>query len=491
MHSMEIPEHIIEKAFELKSKKSLNSELKKELKKLQALSIEEILFDEKKIKIDSKIRGIHYKLFSYSSEPKLQDVHKIINTLNEFLIEGIEKNDSKSILIFIYANCYFMINPKWFLNQGKTINLSKRKVSKTIFDLLAKVNFTTSTRGDAPRNEITLLQNYNIGISESNLKKVYDFVNAIERSGRGFHINYILERVCWFMFYLNNRLYLKLINNLSKPEEFIFFFQSLNEKELIKIANTKSITNIWANYEIIRQILKRENRNKTNNFKLRKSIISRLNEIKQYDFEFLKQVISISERSELFNVSLGCFLTKISSLELEEIVEKVFTIDKHSFKGEAKFCLLKDFAKNSNNSQLNHFLKEIYTKWESFFEVQFRDESFYSNQLILTDYSEFIVEYFVELKTDIEVIESVNELLDKISNIDSFWFKNSVNQISHFYLYLSKLYLLSYAFKLKKINTSIKIDFMSIKNDPIIISKFDKDDNLENYLSIINENLSI
>lgn len=32
---------------------------------------------------------------------------------------------------------------------------------------------------------------------------------------------------------------------------------------------------------------------------------------------------------------------------------------------------------------------------------------------------------------------------------------------------------------------------MNIKNDPIIISKFDKDDNLENYLSIINENLSI
>lgn len=491
MHSMEIPEHIIKKAFELKSKKSLNPELKKELKKLQALSIEEILFDEKKIKIDSKIRSIYYKLFSYSSEPKLQDVHKIINTLNEFLIEGIEKNDSKSILIFIYANCYFIINPKWFLNQEKIINLSKRKVSKTIFNLLTKVNFTTSTSSDAPRNEITLLQNYNIGFSESNLKKVYDFVNALEMGGRGFHINYILERVCGFMYYLNNRLYLKLINNLSKPEEFIFFFQSLNEKELIKIANTKSISNIWANYEIIRQILKIEDRKTTNNFKLRTSIISRLNEIKQYDFEFLKQVISISERSKLFNNSLGCFLTKISSLELEEIIEEVFTIDKHSFKGEAKFCLLKDFAKNSDNSQLNHLLKVIYTKWESFFEVQFRDENFYSNQLVLTDYSEFIVEYFVELKTDIEVIESIKELLDKILNINTFWFKSSVNQISHFYLYLSELYLLSYAFKLKKINPSITINFIDVKEDPIIISKFNKDGNLLNYLNIINENLSI
>ena len=41
--------------------------------------VEEILFDEKKINNDSKIRSIHYKLFSYSSEPELQDVHKLIN----------------------------------------------------------------------------------------------------------------------------------------------------------------------------------------------------------------------------------------------------------------------------------------------------------------------------------------------------------------------------------------------------------------------------
>ena len=39
---MEIPLNIIKEAFELKSKKALNSELKKELKKLETLSIEEI-----------------------------------------------------------------------------------------------------------------------------------------------------------------------------------------------------------------------------------------------------------------------------------------------------------------------------------------------------------------------------------------------------------------------------------------------------------------
>lgn len=490
MFNMEISQHIIKEAFSLKSEKTLNSELKREMIKLNVLSIEEILFDNEKNKIDSKIRNIHNRLFSNSSEPNPFELKKTINTLNEFLFKGIEKDDSKSVLIFIYANCYFMINPKWFLNQVELKNISKRKISKTLFDLLSKVNFTTSTKNGAPRNEITLLNDYNTGISENNLKKVYDFVEVLERGNRGFHLNYILERVCWFMYYLNNKSYLKLINNLTKPEEFIFFFQSLNGKELIKIANSKCISNQWANIELIRQITKKEVKNDAINLNLSKAIYNQLIEIKKNDFKFLKQTISHFDRNILFNSALGRFLTTVSILELEEIVNDSMLIDKYDYKNKARRSLLVYYAKNGTDLQLNHFVKLVYTKWELFFEALFNDDDFYTNNLLLTDYCEFIVEYYVSLKTDDEIIESFLDLLNKISSINCIWFKNSVNQISHFYLYLSKLYLLSYAFQVKNIiNENINLNFVYLKNDAIILSKFDRDDNLEKYLTIINENL--
>ncbi len=153
--------------------------------------------------------------------------------------------------------------------------------------------------------------------------------------------------------------------------------------------------------------------------------------------------------------------------------------------------MLIHYSINSTDNQKNQLLELVYSKWESFFEMLFNDDDFYSNKLILTDYCEFIVKYFIELKSVMEIEESITDLLDKISNINCIWFKNNVNQITHFYVYLSKLHLLSYAFDIKQINNSTsKMNYENIKSDAIMLSRFDRDNNLENYLNLIHENLS-
>lgn len=491
---MEISHNLIKEAFKLKSNKSINSELKRELKKLENFTLEEILFGDKKnkiLKIDSAIRALHNQLFIKPNEQFTFNLKKDINTLNEFLINGIENNDSKSLLIFLFANCYFMINPKDFLNQDIIKCLSKREISKSTFDLLSKIKFNTSSQNGTSRYELELVKNYIVGASELNITKVYNFVNAYERGGRGFHINYLLERICWFMFYLNYKFYIKLVNNFTKPLEFIFFFQSLNENELVKISSEKGILNNWASFELIRQILKRGDDSNEIKIKLSDAICERLVQIKQNNFEFLKQTISHFENKILFNSSLGKFLTTVTKIELEDIVTTSLLIDKYAFKNKAKNYLLNYYSENSTDKQLDTLLSLIYKKWESFYETLYFDKEFYSNSIVLTDYCEFIVEYFISLKTNNEIIEITNEQIENLLNIDSIWFKNQTNQITYFYLYISKLYLLSHAYKFKKLNDStVELTFKKIKEDTIILSRFDRDNKLESYFNVISDNIN-
>lgn len=493
---MEIPQIIIKKALELKREKAQNVALKKELKKLEAFTLEEILFGDKKnkiLKIDSAVSMVHSQLFiKYNSDDQFSlNLKKRINTLNIYLVDAIENNNSKSLLIFLFANCYLMINPKYFLSQDNIKTLSKRKISKSIFELLSKIKFNTSTQSSASHQELQLIKGYSEGILENNITKVYDFINAYERGSRGFHTNYLLERTCWFMLYLNYKLYIKLINNFTKPQEFIFFFQSLNDIELIKISNNKSISNNWGSFELIRQIIKRGDGSNEINIKSSDSIYERLVNLKQNNFDFLKQTISYFEDKILFNSSLGKFLTKVAHIELDDIISTSLLINKYSYKSEVKNYLLKYYAENSSEEQLNNLVLLIYKKWESFYETLYVDKDFYSNSIILTDYCDFIVEYFISHKTSDEIIEIVNEQLENLLNLDSTWFNNQTNQITYFYFYISKLYLLSYAYKFNQLNDlRVNLNFEKIKQDKIKCSRFDRGNKLENYFNVMNENIN-
>ena len=391
--------------------------------------------------------------------------------MKEYLNKGVSNGDAKAVLIFLSVNCYLRMDIEKLLIEGELENGFTKTISEKIIAILKSIKLITQALPNAPYWEKELMNESKKGYLENDISKTYRFIESVERSGRGFHFNFLLESLISFLYSLNYTYFINSLLHLQSPNDFVFYFQSLEKEAILKIANESSLSDKWLNFEIIRQIIEKENKENIDEAEIEivKNVLDR---IRFKDFNFLKQTVIYFHKSRLFNASLGVFLKSVNNPQLEEIISD-FSIDKYASYLKTRDELLNYFAKSASDEQLNLLLKLIFNKWKLYFHNILTTEDFYQNSILLTDFANYIVHYYSRTTGDNDLISSMENLIEKIKFIDSDWTTSKSQQLKKFHLHHSELFLFTFAYRNKKLHSpQILTKYESLINDRIQLSRY-------------------
>lgn len=492
---MEIPEIILTQALAKSNSSSIHIELDNLLKKLESKSLERILSaeeDEEIWSIDNEIRSIITEIIHFnqnSENDKIDKISQLIFSAKKYIHKGISNGDIKAILIFLSVNCYLHIELEKILSTNELESIYTNTISEKLLQVLKSMKLSPQALPNAPYWEKEIMIESQKGFLENDISKTYKFIETVEHGGRGFHFNFQLESLISFLFHLNYTCFLNALSHLQIPTDFVFYFQSFKKEELFKIANEISLSNKWLNFELIRQIIEKEHKDTIDESEI-EAVKNVLDRIKLNDFNFLKQTAIYFHRSRLFNAALGVFWASGNNSEMEEIISN-FPIDRYNSHIKTRDELLNHYVKLVSEEQLDLFLELIFNKWKYYFDNILTTEDFYHNSILLTDFANFVVHYHIRKTTDNDLVFSMENLIQKIKFIDSEWSTTSSHQITKFYLYHSELYLLTYAYKYKKLHSSQMLsNYESIITNKIQLSRFLSTNEIEYYFERGKQNIN-
>lgn len=495
MFGMEIPEMIFCKALQASHSSISHEVLNSHLQKLETKTIEEFLNREKDkdfVSIDNDIRQLVNESSCFTSnneQEKIEIIAKIIYTSRSYLQKGLINSDVRSILIFLSVNCYLQIDIGKYLSNEELDEKATIQVAEKILKILMSINLTTHVPSDAPYHEKKLFNESTEGFANNNIDKTYRMIVAIERNGRGFHFNFLLEHLLYFLVSTNFTCFVKVLLSLGNPTDFVFYLQSFKMDDLLKIANENTLTNEWLNFEIIRQIIEKELKDRFEEPEIN-AIQNTLLRIRNKNFDFFKQTVIYFNRSSLFNASIGELLISFNNTDLKEIFTGCLSIDKSNSLLHQRGILWEHFAKNSSEEQQFFLLTAVFEKWKHFLENIINSEDFYQNEILLTDYANYVVNYYTRITEESELILLILNLNQKIQFIDSEWTISESKQLTKFHLYLSQFYLLSYAYRNKKLNDTLILNsFAELKRNTILLHRYLKE-NTKHQFKIMDDNFN-
>ena len=432
----------------------LHQELLLLLKPLENKSIEDLLDmenDESLKKIDTKINAI----FSQAQQNGCTDnLVQIINVARKYLREGVQQADIRAILISILLNCILNIRTVDLLGIFDVLVIEK--ACGAIITTLSKIKLDIHALPDVSFHEKEILKKAEDGFANNNIDDVYNVVTILEDSNRSLLYKLMPLHLIKLLHDLDFEIFINYLATLNSIFSIVFYLQEMySTAEFLRVANEQSLTNKWLNFELIRQLIEKDDLKVMYDIGVL-AICNTLSRIKKTDFEFFEQTIKYFHHRhplniEVFDAALGRLLSTCNSTEVFLIVEDAFEINRYEHNIKSRDALKDSYQKNSDVKSYLSFLQAVFKKWEGFWNDINGDKELHINELVYTDYANFVIEYHSLVTTDEYLLEMLQTLLDKICYIDSEWIGSKINQQSKFCLYMSELLLLSYAYRNKEI----------------------------------------
>ncbi|WDF79763.1 hypothetical protein PQ469_07040 [Mucilaginibacter sp. KACC 22773] len=487
---MEIEVTLIKKAFSLVGI-FVNNDLDKLLLELSNYDVEQLLFNrENNPALGRLAQQLSSTTMNAMSGHEYHKLASVIVTIKPFLDRFILGGDISALVIFVMVNSYFKIDLKYFLQGMSFPKTTKDQRITQVQKILSAVNMSVSVRANGSYYEKELERVANQGTKENSVKKIYDFVLAIERGGQGFHFNFYLENLVFFLFQLNVKAFIFRLNNLKLIEEYIFYLQSFPERALVILAKkSEQLSNPWVIFELTRQLLKKYRMDDEPAIKGRQAIALLLQQLYLRDEKIYHQAIPFFHSNSVFNVALGEQMQFLSEEDLIKVMKHSLPIDRYNSLLETRTKLLTSISLHTSDDQYQLVLNTARLRWQAEFDRLFKSEEFL-NDLFMTSYGNFIIHYYSEEKDVSKIKELLNLTLKKLVWIDSEWVKNESEQITRFYLYFSLLFLLSHAYKNKKLidEEALKL-FDKLKGNPPL-SEYITNEKYFKYLNEIAENFN-
>lgn len=428
------------------------------LKKLEDKSLQIILdgeINEEIGVIDNEIRElIHHNIFynNAADNVKIDTIARIIASAKEYLQKGLLNADIKSILIFFHAICYLNSGIEKFLHE-EIKESDANALSEKILAHLSNLKLVLQVPSDAPYHEKEMMRKHLDGIANNDIEETYQMIKGIE-NGRGFHFNFLYDHLILFLCHINFNYFIKALTRLEHPTEMVFYLQEFKQQDVLKIAMAFSLSNNWLNFEVIRQIIEKTNKDIVEEEETQ-AIKTVLERIKNNDFSFLKKTAAYFHNNTLFNAAFGEFLTFCSNEQIEECISECFKIDRYHSYQTARDSMRQHYTKIASVEQVNFLDTLVFTKWRIYFATLFKSKEFYLNGLLLTDFVNFIILYHTRLTDEQDLIVQMKSLVEKIKFIDAEWTLSKSSQITLFHLYHSELFLLTYAYRYKNLNNTV------------------------------------
>lgn len=434
-----------------------NSEVQEIVVSLKKLSLEEVLLNKESNDSIDNLRSHIYRVLnnahvrnSANKNDKIIDVlSSLIKMAQDEFDSAIKNTNLKALAIFLTFNSVLEIELK-DLFKGHSIS-NKRKLVNNATKLLEIFGIKIKTHPDTPFNEIELFKEYEAGKRDGNIKKVYDFIEALERRNIGFPSNFITKQLILFLYQFNEPKFIKHLSGLNNPLQCVFYAKTFTLTDLRKISTHKSLKNKWMVFELIRQLIKKESRKiqlLDSDLSLLGNLIIRIKKIDEDHFS--QTVVFFEKRSIAFNKALGRSISNLNIKDIENLFEKALPISVDSYFASVKSYLLEELKENLSDRKLEVVIRSVYKSWEKQYE-KLNKSSEFINHLILTDYADFIGLYYYLLYNNEELIKKTQYLIVKLEYIDTEWFNNETDLKRTYCLYLTEVYFLSSVINYKKI----------------------------------------
>lgn len=323
---------------------------------------------------------------------------------------------------------------------------------------------------------------YEVGIKNLEFKKIYSFVESVER-GIGYRNDIFFDFLVFISYKLFFDDFLELINNKKDTFEVIHLIDILSVDEILYSADKS--TNILLKFEAIRKAVYFKNNNHSCSNLLKDeqellcNIILEFSNQEKFWQQFLDYYLVYPSRNPQLFKSMAKAIEKMDNDNIDILVQKI-KIDKY-INDDSRFGLNSCFLTIENDDLQKSILEKLFARWERFIDEN--DE--YFGSIILTDILDLLIVYIREFINKEKLISKIKATLLNLAEIDNKWFKNSSEQSNYLYKEMSKLFVYGFALdKYKLVELKREISFFC--NHNLVLQRESKQDK-KTSLQLFNE----
>lgn len=426
------------------------------LKQLSECEIEDFFYYE--FSVNEKYTCISNYFYSIDN---IISIHNLNSESEEYLIsilksiipyfkEGIKNSDIVKFLIFYHCSIYIKIDIKLLVNKYN-LNIE--------FDrLLEKIAKIFKTIKIKPLNSLNDNNNYflketKIDFNMNNMAHINSQFRLINLEKHNYLINAktisFSNLIYHFILFFKNenfKLFKETIIELDCLLMIQLFVKVCSLEEISKIYDSQLITNECLHFCLLKKILDKDYQKTLKYVELAGNILL---QIFYSNKNFFKNLIPIFQFRELLYECMGLIINKLESNEIEFLIETL-PINPFSQKNHVKKMLIS--LDNTKDSYLET-LQLVFNKRNKYLTEQLtnRENSITLDQS-LTNCCDFTLTYYLDVYDDELLLKLIKNILTTIKFINSEWFYDFRNYSNQLTVYYSNLFILSFAYKYKKLN---------------------------------------
>lgn len=406
--------------------------------------------------LNEKLNFINkYRYGFYIEEIDEQDIiegAKSLITVKHFISKGINKENIKELIKGILIFSYFKIPFNQLIEIEDFDTEYIKLLSVKLEEILLALSIKVSIPKDAPYNEKKHYEEYENGIKEKDMRKIYGFVEALRR-GTGYGLRGVLRDLIRFTFFINPILVKEVISKKTDPLEILTMIEALEDNEKLIMGLGEDIENEWVLVGIIYEILgnKRKKRLEDNVLDSIRMIVEQLQATNE---ELFFQCINYFGNYEDFNIVLGRVLGATDKALIFRYVNNYTVTD---YRGDwlNDQLFIENFINESEEEIILFLCSEMFKKWEKYLE-DLANQHKYIQEPIYTNCFYIVIYYFIFRKNIQEdFLHELEMILLGIQDVNYNWCEGQLEIRARFFIKLTYLYLLSIECRYKSYDPAI------------------------------------
>jgi hypothetical protein len=468
---MEISKTIIDQSLSRLSNVKSDPELNKILRNLAKLAPSKFINTKTRRLKNSyhRLHGISSDFYHKSEVEQIELLATYYKTSLKLFYEGFKKGSLSKLFSVIVIYGYFPLPYKEMLKKLKITKFEEDVITERIIKVFKSLKIKLSIPKGGPYHENEMLLRAKESVRKNELDGFYATIRAMENSGRGLHWSFFLENVGIFLLYLNKSKLIRYLQSCKDPFPIVYYLQEFKMEEIVALANCKN-KNKWLCFELIRLL----NNHYKGGYTIKAQIAAgkQLAALYSLSEDFFKQAMSYFESSELVMAAFGSICKNLPESFLNEVFEN-FKLDRYSNRLDAHWALLVAMENAVDQAKLKRILSDIYDIWLPYINSLFNNDDYFQFNPLLTDYANYVVAHYALNESDAIIIQRMNDLMNNIAYLDSEWCVSRSKQITKYHWYSSMLYILSMAYKEKKLSdVTIESKIAALAINTLQISKY-------------------
>lgn len=415
---------------------------------LENSEIKDILGGGKSLEIaykylNEKLKFLNkYKYGFYVEEINNQDVMKGVKSLITakcFITKGIKQGDLKEIIKGILISNYFEFPFNQLIEIEDFSKEERRKLSEKIKEFLSALSIKINIPNDAPYNEKRYFEEYENGIREKNMGKVYSFIRAVEM-GRGYSLSGIMRGLIRFIYFFDPTLLKVAISKRADPLEILAMIEALEDDETLIMGRGEDVKNEWVLLGILYHVLGRDRRKEFKNNVLEGMAII-LEQLRCVNEDLFFQSISFFRNFKAFNIILGRVLGKADKNTILKYVNN-YKISDYRDEYENGRLFIENFLKEAGKENCFLLCSEMFRKWERYLKNFIKQNKYIQEPLYTNSFYMIIYYFLLRGNQQEDFLLELERILFRIIEINCIWCESSIEIRARFFVNLTYLYLL-------------------------------------------------